>query len=75
MILDTRIFFRIHRSPHKSGFSIDNSSKKAHRTARTPELEEALLNTIEELPEESTRQIAAMLNMPFTLSYLESTCW
>lgn len=34
-----------------------------HRTVRTSELEEAVLNTIEEDPEASTRKIAIMFNV------------
>lgn len=64
IIPDARMFSRIHIRLHETGsLSIDNSSKGAHSTMRTPELEEAVLNTVEEHPETSTRKIAVMLNV------------
>lgn len=68
VIPDARTFSSIHRRLQETGtFKIDNSSKGAHPTVRTPEIEEAVLNTVEEHPETSTRKIAGTLNISHVL--------
>lgn len=67
-IPDRRIFSNIHRRLcEKGNFDLDNHLKGSHQTARTQEIEEEVLNSIEEDPNLSTRKISRNLNISHVL--------
>lgn len=64
IIPDHRIFSNIHRRLVETGTFNKNSNDAGRpRTVRTPQIEEAVLNEIEEHPETSTRKISVLLNI------------
>lgn len=61
---DSRTFSNLHRRLAETGtFKGNHQLKGAHRTTRTPEIEEAVLNSIDENPTLSTRKIGFNLNI------------
>lgn len=60
---DSRTFTNIHRRLTETGSLRKGSSEGRPRTTRTPEIEDAVLQEIEEHPETSTRKIARALNI------------
>lgn len=59
-----RIFARLHQRLREYGsFTKRTQDCGRHREVRTPQLEEAVLNLIEEQPTASTRKIAFQLNV------------
>lgn len=67
-IPDARTFSNIHRRLCEKGrFEPDNHLKGVQRTVRTPEIEVAVLNSIEEDPGLSTRKIGNNLNISHIL--------
>lgn len=68
VIPDRRTFANVHRRLTETGtLKPNNQLKGAHRTVRTPEIEEAVLNSIDENPELSTRKIGSNLNISHVL--------
>lgn len=66
MIPDQRVFSDIHRRLVETGTVKKNTNDAGRpRTVRTPQIEEAVLNEIEEDPETSTRKIGEHLNISY----------
>lgn len=64
----SKTFSRIHARLRETGtFEKASHLSGAHRTVRTPETEEAVLNLVEEHPETSTRKVALTLNISHVL--------
>lgn len=64
---NSRTFSNIHRRLSETGKFQKGTSEGRPRTTRTPETEEAVLQEIDEHPESSTRKIARLLNMSYTV--------
>lgn len=68
IVPDARTFSSVHRRLREKGcFKPDHHLKGAQRTARTEETEIAVLNSVEQNPEISSRKIASNLNISHIL--------
>lgn len=67
VVPDSRTFTNIHLRLSESGCFKHNTSEGRPRSVRTPEVEEAVLQEVEENPETSTRKIGRALNICYKM--------